>query len=668
MQHHSRFISYKLLSALPVMLLCLLSSLPTLAGSLDDYYLAQYAEKNTAAEAVKSTALAADVDISAQCGTPLKHGLKRDWKLLETGTQKILAKQLASPVLTGEATYTSSAGHFKVHYATSGTDAPPPADANSNGVPDWVETVAVTFENVYTSMGTMGYRPAPTETGMAYDIYLLDLATQGFYGVTTSDISIPSASYPYAYSSWIELDNNFTDSIYKPLTYTALQSLQMTAAHEYHHAVQYGYNLYFDIWYAEATSTWLEDELYDGINQLYSYIPGWLKNSTKSLDIAVGSDATKVGAGYGRWLFNRYLAEKHGATMIRGVWDAVAATTPTGYADDIPMTPLIENALTTSYSTNLGSDFLGFAKRIYTRDWATHTTEISQIHTFMPVSTYSNYPITTSSYPTPSVTLPHYSFAYYKFTPSATASSALTVSINKTSGIAAAVFKKVGGIVSEISSDTTGTIFTVTGLGNLDPMSDEVVLLLVNTTGVDGKTATFSTTSGSSSSNNSKPLLTVSAPSQDVTITQSALTVSGTVSNIITTTKISITVDGQTYTPTVATDGSFSQLINLTTDKTYSIVVTATDQAGNSTTVQRNIIKTTAVSYPSGDITGDGKVDIADALKALRIAVGLETATAAQLAIADVAPLSGGKPASDGKIDIADALVILEKSVGLVGW
>lgn len=351
MPYLSRFIRFNLFHVLYALLLYMLSSQPALAGSLDDYYLAQYAKNTIEIATVKSTALAADEIKAAQCGTPLKHGLQRDWKLLESGTQKILAKQLASPVLIGEAIFTSASGYFKVHYATSGPDAPPLADANSNGVPDWVETVAATFENVYTSFGTMGYQPAPVATGMAYDIYLLDLAVQGYYGVTTSNVSTPSVSYPYAYSSWIELDNNFTDSIYKPSTYTALQSLQITAAHEYHHAVQYGYNFYFDIWYAETTSTWLEDELYDGVNQLYSYVPAWFNNSSKSLDLAVGSDATTVGAGYGRWLFNRYLSEKHGAAMIRGVWDAVAGTTPLGYAD-IPITPLIENALSTSYSTS----------------------------------------------------------------------------------------------------------------------------------------------------------------------------------------------------------------------------------------------------------------------------------------------------------------------------
>jgi hypothetical protein len=80
----------------------------------------------------------------------------------------------------------------------------------------------------------------------------------------------------------------------------------------------------------------------------------------------------------------------------------------------------------------------------------------------------------------------------------------------------------------------------------------------------------------------------------------------------------------------------------------------------------RNIIKSTTVA--TGDITGDGTVDIADALRALQIAIGIEAASPAMLLLADVAPLAGGKPSPDGVIDIADALVILEKSVGLVNW
>ena len=62
-----------------------------------------------------------------------------------------------------------------------------------------------------------------------------------------------------------------------------------------------------------------------------------------------------------------------------------------------------------------------------------------------------------------------------------------------------------------------------------------------------------------------------------------------------------------------------------------------------------------------GDINRDGKVDIADALLAQRIAAGLMTPTSIQICRGDVAP--AGAP--DGVPDVADALVILRKAMGL---
>ena len=163
------------------------------------------------------------------------------------------------------------------------------------------------------------------------------------------------------------------------------------------------------------------------------------------------------------------------------------------------------------------------------------------------------------------------------------------------------------------------------------------------------------------------PTLTVTVPAQDISTTQGSIGVSGTVSNAITSAAVVIEADGRSYAPALAADGSFSQTIALPTDKSYAIVVTATDQAGNSSTVRRNIIKTTT-PYPTGDIDGDGRVGIGDALKALRIAVGLEIATAADLLRGDVAPMQNGLPAPDGVIDIADAVTILRKVVGLAKW
>jgi hypothetical protein len=68
--------------------------------------------------------------------------------------------------------------------------------------------------------------------------------------------------------------------------------------------------------------------------------------------------------------------------------------------------------------------------------------------------------------------------------------------------------------------------------------------------------------------------------------------------------------------------------------------------------------------YPDGDINGDGKLDIVDALLALKMSVGLITPTAAQISHADVGPLKNYKPAPDGRIDIDDVVVLLQRAVG----
>jgi hypothetical protein len=455
------------------------------AGALDEYYLRQFGETQAGQLQKALLAVGSEVPEAAQCGMPLKHGLRRDWNLLEQSTQKVLAKQLALPVLAGEATFRSLGGHFLIHYATSGSDAPPLADNNGNAVPDWVETVAATFENVYSYYGSQGYNTAPVlPKGTPYAIYLRDLAPQGYYGVTNSDVPAASSGYPNAYTSWMELDNNFTDAVYKPSTYSPQQSLQITAAHEYHHAIQYGYSFYFDIWYAEATSTWMEDELYDGVNQLYNYVPSWFLQSKLALDIP---ENISTGGGYGRWIFNRYLAESHGPAMIKSIWEKLAGLASPGGAD-IPMAPVIDAVLASSSGSSLGNDFFDFTKRVYRKDWTSHAAEIDKIHPYSPVATFSAYPVNSKSSQSPTVNLPHYSFAFYKFVPAA-GMATLTLTIDKSVGMRTAVFRKSSGVISEITANGGGTSYTDSAFAG----ADEVVLLIANTTATDSQNANFST-------------------------------------------------------------------------------------------------------------------------------------------------------------------------------
>ncbi|MEA3358672.1 MAG: dockerin type I repeat-containing protein, partial [Thermodesulfobacteriota bacterium] len=74
---------------------------------------------------------------------------------------------------------------------------------------------------------------------------------------------------------------------------------------------------------------------------------------------------------------------------------------------------------------------------------------------------------------------------------------------------------------------------------------------------------------------------------------------------------------------------------------------------------------------PDGDVAPlgnrDGKVNVGDALVALRFALLLETPTTEDVSHGDVAPLdASGQPNPDGQITVGDALVILRKALGLV--
>lgn len=94
----------------------------------------------------------------------------------------------------------------------------------------------------------------------------------------------------------------------------------------------------------------------------------------------------------------------------------------------------------------------------------------------------------------------------------------------------------------------------------------------------------------------------------------------------------------------------------------------AKDAAGNVSAAKSAPISITMIAAP-GDLDGDGTINIADALQALRFTVGLGTPTTAQRTRGDVAPLgSDGKPLGGNGIDLSDALMILKKCVGLPVW
>lgn len=111
------------------------------------------------------------------------------------------------------------------------------------------------------------------------------------------------------------------------------------------------------------------------------------------------------------------------------------------------------------------------------------------------------------------------------------------------------------------------------------------------------------------------PSLAVTTPNQDTRTNQRSLTIKGTVHDALTAVGVTINKDDEIFTPPVI-DGTFEQMVNFTAEKTYNIIVKATNEVGTSASVQRNVIYditpptlsidkvSSPVSQPSLSITG----------------------------------------------------------------
>jgi hypothetical protein len=142
------------------------------------------------------------------------------------------------------------------------------------------------------------------------DVYLADVGGAGVFG-------------------YCVLDNDFSTAQFGT-THTPLQNLQVTAAHEIFHAVKFAYDWTEDLWLMEGTAAWIEDELFDDVDDIRRYLAvSPLAASGLPLDFAPAQ-----WPGYGAWAFWRFLSEwlaPRGAAedpnVVRQVWERAAGPT-----------------------------------------------------------------------------------------------------------------------------------------------------------------------------------------------------------------------------------------------------------------------------------------------------------------------------------------------------
>ena len=226
---------------------------------------------------------------------------------------------LALDRLTKQKIYDTPEGHFRIHYDTTGTHVVYQATVDVNpadGVPDYVNRTGEYFERAWTfQTDTLGYDTPPPDGSSGggtdlYDVYMHRYS--GAYGVT----------FPEQYSndrpgrSYDMISYIYVDPAYNGFGYTdRTLPMKVTSAHEFFHAVQMAYNANAGVWFMENCAVWMEENMWDDINDCYDYMPNFFNNPHKTLMTYDGSFE------YGAFVWPTYLDERYGRDIIKTIWE-----------------------------------------------------------------------------------------------------------------------------------------------------------------------------------------------------------------------------------------------------------------------------------------------------------------------------------------------------------
>lgn len=209
-----------------------------------------------------------------------------------------------------------------VHYKRSGKHA---------ATDRYAKAVRKAATRAHRKFRRWGFRPPLRDPGTKEfggdarpDIYLGDLGTS-LYGYAAAEGHWEQGGEDSQYG-YVVLDRDFETQCkawYARCTPKWQHKLmRVTVAHEYFHLVQFGYDYDEDRWFMEATATWIEDEVFDGVNDNVNYL--WGRPSAMRTP-RVPLDAPDGTAHYGNWIYFRHLSERHGRRVVRKAWNRADA-------------------------------------------------------------------------------------------------------------------------------------------------------------------------------------------------------------------------------------------------------------------------------------------------------------------------------------------------------
>jgi len=314
----------------------------------------------------------------------------------------------------------SSSGRFLIHYTIEGSNAVNKEDNDNNGIPDYVDSVCYYFEYVHeVEVNQMGYLEPAADNGKggsdAFDVYLLnigkgDIDNPGLYGYTVPEDEIPG-SHPdrIKYTAYIVMDNDYSQrdssylsngNKYRTFSDTSYLGMKITAAHEYHHAVQFMYGE--DVTAPsinEMTSTWLEYRVFPETRDYLQYVR-YLFKYPNAYNFGNGNSVT----GYLYSIFGQYLYRYYGDSILFRMWNLISQNKQSYDALNIALN---------EKNTDLASRWCDFMNWIYYTGERDNKTGFDNADEFPKISFYREDKFRSPAF-TSSSGLVAYEFRFYR--------------------------------------------------------------------------------------------------------------------------------------------------------------------------------------------------------------------------------------------------------------
>ncbi|MCC7143784.1 MAG: T9SS type A sorting domain-containing protein [Candidatus Eisenbacteria bacterium] len=241
--------------------------------------------------------------VPLKCATEVTTEARVRLEGFSPGIREEILALLARPVLNAF----EDTAHFRVHYSTTGANVP--YNWPNRAYLDAVKTSAETSWTFYHTTNAWQIPPSDGTSGGGtnlIDLYIDDLGTS-VYGVTYSEAPV-AGGYPNDWTAYFVIDDDYEGFGYTDRTLP----MKVTVAHEYHHVVQMGYVIGLG-WWMENMSTFMEDEIYDTIDDNYNYLSLHTTFPFNKMTTA------NNGYEYGSFIWPTFLKENWDHSLVREI-------------------------------------------------------------------------------------------------------------------------------------------------------------------------------------------------------------------------------------------------------------------------------------------------------------------------------------------------------------